>query len=150
MYFSAGALKWFVIDAACVYAAACRRPTSTAVLLPGFFAMKLSANGTITQAQPCPQGYFCPGGIANRTFDPSNLLSMPLDEATIQRCAGGMWTREVGASAADQCCESCCLGRWHCSSCTCASGRTCQRLHITAAAQCHNMFASRRLIESSG
>jgi hypothetical protein len=85
--------------------AACRWLMPTAVLLPGFFARAMSATGIITQAQPCPVNYFCPGAAPISTFDPSNPLSLSPSEPSIKSCAGGMSTREVGSTAADQCCE---------------------------------------------
>jgi hypothetical protein len=100
-----------------VFTAACHCPTSTEVLLPGFFAMKLSANSTITQAQLCPKGYFCPGGVPNSTFDPSNSAVLSPNESSIKDCGAGMSTREVGASAAQQCGES-------------RGAGTCQGLHM--------------------
>ena len=76
------------------------------MLLRGFFAREISANNTITQAQLCPQGYFCPGGVPNSTFNPSSPLPISPDGTSIVRCSWGMWTREVGSVAAEQCCES--------------------------------------------
>jgi hypothetical protein len=72
-----------------VFAAACCCLMLTAVLLPGFLAKQLS-NGTIAQAQLCPQGYFCLGAAPNSIFDPSNPGSLSPSEPSIKRCGDGM------------------------------------------------------------
>lgn len=87
------------------------------VLQPGFFAVKLGP-GTITQAQLCPQNYFCQGGAPSSTFDPSNPGSLSPSEPSIKRCANGMWTLDIASYAVEQCCElhfagSCCRSLMH-------------------------------------
>lgn len=70
------------------------------VVLPTFYPAAVSPLKVVTDTQPCPQKYYCPGGKATTAFDPE-LPS--LDGTTMVLCKFGVWTQEIGASSADQC-----------------------------------------------
>lgn len=73
-----------------------------AVLLPGYYAATMSS-GAITEARPCPQKYFCPGG---QPLQAGNPPAVNAQDTTLQLCPNGLWTRAPGASAALDCCKS--------------------------------------------
>lgn len=76
-----------------------------AVLLPGYYAASIAPSGAITAAAACPQKYWCQGGVPGQVFDPSNPAGLSPSEPSIQLCAQGTWTQDLGAVSPDQCCE---------------------------------------------
>jgi hypothetical protein len=74
------------------------------VLLPGWYARNKTGS-IVTTTAPCPQGYYCPGGPANTTFNPSTPAALPAAEGSIKRCPSGMWTVELASTAVAECCK---------------------------------------------
>jgi hypothetical protein len=72
-----------------------------AVLVAGYYAAALS-NSSITEARPCPQKYFCPGGQPLGAANPPQRIAQ---DTTLQLCPTGLWTQAPGATQALDCCE---------------------------------------------
>lgn len=72
------------------------------LLVPGYYAAEVAADGIVKRTQICPQGYYCPGGDPVAAFNPATA-TIPVGDTTIVKCAGGVWTIELGASAPEQC-----------------------------------------------
>jgi len=70
-------------------------------VLPTFYPETITDN-IVKSTQKCPQKYYCPGGSPKAIFDPVNAPTVTAD-TTVQQCADGTWTENIGASSADQC-----------------------------------------------
>ena len=76
-----------------------------AVLKPGYYAVSITLSSrAVTAAAICPQGFICPGNVAPvAAFDPSDPTALSATEPSIQVCASGLWTKDVGATSPNQC-----------------------------------------------
>jgi hypothetical protein len=79
-----------------------------AVLQPGYFAANISANGTITAAGVCPQGFICHGGKPNKVYELgatqiTTILETTLSDPTVSQCPYGTLTKELGSTTMEQC-----------------------------------------------
>lgn len=99
------------------------RLSPLSVLMPGYYAAAMDRS-VVTSTKICPQGYWCPGGVANSSFTPApwrlwsfgwkrtyedpyqrrRLLWAEAVSDTIILCATG-WTVEPGATSIEQCRE---------------------------------------------
>lgn len=94
------------------------RLSRCAVLKLGFYAAAMQpGSSTITATGVCPQGYLCGGGRPRSTFNPADPTALRASETTIVRCPDGMWTKDVGATASQQCRECVCSDCHTCDSC---------------------------------
>lgn len=72
-----------------------------AVLVAGYYAAAMSS-GAVTEARPCPQKYFCPGG---QPLQQASLPAVNALDTTLQLCPNGLWTQAPGATKALDCCK---------------------------------------------
>lgn len=79
------------------------------IVTPGYYARAIT-NGIVTQTTACPQKYYCGGGVPKAAFSPVTR-TIQSGDPTIALCPYGMWTIDIAATAAQQCCEfpACCL-----------------------------------------
>jgi hypothetical protein len=59
----------------------------------------------VIAARPCPQKYYCPGGVPLAPVDPAMLAALNPAEATIKQCPDGTWTPGQQAASAEECCK---------------------------------------------
>lgn len=75
-----------------------------AVLKPGYYAVAIATpSRAITAAALCPHGFVCPGAVPVAAFDPSDPTALSATEPSIGVCKLGMWTKDMGATAANAC-----------------------------------------------
>jgi hypothetical protein len=76
-----------------------------AVVVAGYYASHLSAEGLFDGVTVCPQRFYCPGGAVATTAAGSRRLAQLNSTGPIP-CPDGMWTLWVGAIAIEECRES--------------------------------------------
>jgi hypothetical protein len=76
-----------------------------AVLVPGYYASHLSADGLVDGVTVCPQSSYCPGGAVSTNASGSRRLAQ-LNSTGLIPCPDGLWTQWVGAVAIEECRKS--------------------------------------------
>lgn len=76
-----------------------------AVLVAGYYASHVSADGLVDSVTVCPQRSYCPGGAVSVSASGSRRLAQ-LNSTGLIPCPDGLWTQWVGAIAFEECRES--------------------------------------------